>query len=290
MKWIKWIVLGVLVLLIGTALAVWLNLNSIVRRTVQSQTQASLNLETSVGGANVSLLGGSLGLSNVQIGSPKGFAAPRMFTLGGTSVDVSYGELRKDPIRIDQIVIDRPNLVVEQKDGKFNFKVLMDQQSSQPSDGEPIKLIIGRLDVKDAQVALRPGIPGLGQEIAIPIPSFTLSNVGSGEGAENGAAIKQVVMLMVTTMASKAAESDKLPRELQLLLKGNVEELARDIARQYGDKAIAELKKQLPGDVGNVVGGVLDAAKSGKDPGKAVEEGLKGLLDPKKEKPTTRSR
>lgn len=284
MKWIKWIVVGVVLLVIGGLLIVWLNINGIVRRTVQSQATASLNLDTTVGGARVSLLGGSVGLSDLQIASPKGFEAPRMFSLGGTSVAVRYAELRKDPVRIDQIVIDRPRLVIEQKDGKFNFKVLMDQQSSQPASGEPLKLVINQLHVKDAQVALRPGIPGLGSEIAIPIPSFTVSDVGSGDGAQNGAAVKEVVMLLVTTMAAKAAESDKLPPEVQLLLKGDVEQLAKDMAAKYGGKAMQELTKNLPPEIGNVVGGVLDATKSGKDPGKAVEEGLKGLLGPKDKK------
>ncbi len=287
MKWIKWIVLGVVVVLIGGILVVWLNLNGIVRRTVQSQATASLNLATTVGGARVSLLGGSVGLKDVQIASPQGFDAPRMFTLGGTSVDVSYGELRKDPIKIDQIVIDKPHLVIEQKGGKFNFKALMDQQSSAPSEGEPLKLIIKQVQVKDAQVALRPGIPGLNNEIAIPIPSFTVDDIGSGEGAQNGAAVKEIVMLLVTTMASKAADSDKLPPEVQLLLKGNVEQLAKDMATKYAGKAIQDLTKNLSPEVGNVVGGMLDATKSGKDPGKAVEEGLKGLLGGKKDKPAT---
>jgi hypothetical protein len=288
MKWIKWVVLAVAVFLIGGFFIVWLNLNGIVRRTVQSEATASLNLQTTVGGANVSLLGGSLGLSDVQISSPKGFDAPRMFTLGGTSVDVTYGELRKDPVHIDEIVIDRPHLVIEQKDGKFNFKVLMDEQSQTPSDGEPLRLIIDKLEVKDASVALRPGIPGLASELAIPIPSFTVNNIGSGEGAQNGAAIKEVVMLTVTTMAAKAAESDKLPPEVQMLLKGDVEQLAKDLAAKYGGKAIEDLKKHLPPEVGDALGGVLDATREGKDPGKAIEQGLKGLLNKdSKDQPTT---
>lgn len=292
LKWIKWVILGVVVLVIGGLLIFWVNLNSIVRRTVQSQATASLNLETTVGGANVSLLGGSLGLSNVQVASPQGFDAPRMFTLVGTSVDVTYGELRKDPVRIDQIVINKPNLVIEQKEGKFNFKVLMDQQSSEPSDAEPLKLIIDEFQVNDAQVALRPGIPGLNNEIAIPIPSFTLSDIGTADDAQNGAAIKEVVMLLVTTMAGKASESDKLPPEVQLLLKGDVEQLAKDMAVKYGGKAIEDLKKNLPPEIGGVVGGVLDASKEGKDPGKAIEQGLRGLIDSqgKKQTPTTQPR
>ena len=292
MKYLKWILIGIVAVVVIGLVAVYINLNSIVRRTVQSQATASLNLQTTVGGANVSPFSGSLALSDVKVDSPQGFEAADMFTLGGTKVDVTYGELRKDPITIDHIVIDKPSLVVEQKGGKFNFKVLMDQQSKQPTEGgEPMKLIIKDLQVKDANVVLRPGIPGLSNEINIPIPTFQLQSIGSGEGAKNGAAIKEVVMLVVTTMASKAAESDKLPPEVQLLLKGNVESVAREMATKYGEKALKDLTKNLPPEVGGAVGSVLDATKTGKDPGKAVEEGLRGLLDKKgKDKPTTQPR
>ena len=280
-KSIKWIALGVVAVVVIAVVIVYFNLSGIVRRTVETQASASLNVPTKVGGASVSLFGGSLGLNEIQVSSPQGFSAPQMFALNDLDVDVSYGNLRKDPITIDQIVIDKPKLVIEQSGGKFNFKALMDQQPKQPDDGaEPMKVIIQDLQVKDAAVTLRPGIPGLSEEINIPIPSFELKQIGTGEGANNGAAVKEVVMLLVTTMAGKASESDKLPPEVQLLLKGDVESLARDVAAKYGEKALGELKKNLPPEVGNVVGGVLDATKQGKDPGKAVEEGLKGLLKP----------
>jgi hypothetical protein len=89
-------------------------------------------------------------------------------------------------------------------------------------------------------------------------------------------------------MAAKAAESDKLPPEVQMLLKGDVEQLAKDLAAKYGGKAIEDLKKHLPPEVGDALGGVLDATREGKDPGKAIEQGLKGLLNKdSKDQPTT---
>jgi hypothetical protein len=285
MKWIKWAILGVIVLVISGALIVWANLNGIVRRTVQTQASASLNLPTTVGGARVSLLGGNVSLSDVQIASPQGYAAPHMFTLGGTSVGASWGGLRSDPVLIDRITINRPWLVIEQRDGRFNLQVLMDLVEQMPPDDDPLRLIINELTVSDAQVALRPGIPGLAQEIAIPIPSFTVHNIGTDDDAQNGAAIKEVTMLLVTTMAAKAAESDQLPPEVQLLLKGNVAELARDMANEYGGKALEELKRNLPPEVGGAVGDLLDATRTGEDPKKAIEQRLGGLLGRDRDRP-----
>ena len=73
---------------------VYARLNGIVERTVETQATKQLNLDTQLSGASVSLFGGNLKLNDLQIASPQGFAAPRMFTLGQADVSVKLGELR----------------------------------------------------------------------------------------------------------------------------------------------------------------------------------------------------
>src|SRR5204862_5469499 len=131
----------------------------------QSQATQQLGVQTTLGGASVSIFGGNLGLKELEISSPQGFSAPRIFTLGGTDVDVSLGQLRKDPVHVQSVSIRQPMLVIEQSNGKFNFKALMDQmpqgpqQTDKTPDGkEPLKLIIDTLSVNDAQVVVKPGI------------------------------------------------------------------------------------------------------------------------------------
>ena len=209
-----------------------------------------------------SVLGGMVSLSDLKVGSPQGFDAPQMFALGGASVDVSYGELRKEPIHIDEVVIDAPHLVIEQKDGKFNFQTLMQQDSKPPGEGEPIKLVVNSLKVNNSQVTLRPGIPGLENEIQIPIPSFDLKNVGSGEGAaerrrhqaggDAGGDDDGVQGRRIRQAAARSAA----------LLKGNVEEVAKELATKYGEKVLADIVKDLPPEIGGAVGDVL----KGEDP------------------------
>jgi len=272
MKLWKWLILAVFGLIFVVALVVYFSLNGIVRSTVQKQATSSLNLDTSVGGANVSLVGTSLRLNDVQIASPQGFSAPKMFTLDGLHVDVSLGQLRQDPIHVAAIEIKKPTLVIEQSGGKFNFQALMSQDSKAPPDNkEPIKLIIDDLTVSDSKVILRPGIPGVAQEIPVSIPSLEMKGVGSGEGNQNGAAIKEVVMDVITAMSQKASDSDQLPPEVRQLLKLNVSEITAQLKGQVAEqigKMTGDLTKKLPGDLG-------------KDASKTIEQGIGGLLGDK---------
>lgn len=293
MKILKWVVLAVVLLLIVGGLVLYFSLNGIVRSTVQKQTQNQLKVDTQLGSAKVSLFGGSLSLNDFALGSPKGFAAPRLFQLGQASVDVSYGQLRDDPIRIKNVTIQRPVLTIEQTNGQVNIKSLLDQlpPAAQPAgEQKQIRLIIDQLSIANPQVVLRPGIPGLQEQIVIPMQGITLQGVGTGEGNQNGAAIQQVVMEVIGAMADAAAKSDKVPAELRALITLDPSQLASKLGETAGkemQKVQQQLQKQLPAPATQAIGDVLQKATGQQDPGKAVEKGLGGLMGGLGKKPTT---
>jgi len=280
---IRIVLIAVPVLLVVAVVVVLFSLNSIIRSTVQTQATASLNVPTTLGGASVSLLGGSLGLSELAVGSPKGFQAAHILTLGRVGLDVNYGQLTKDPVRVREISLDRPVLVVEQAGGKFNFKALIDQLPRDPDTqgdgkrdkGEPIRLIVDTVTITGASVSLRPGIPGLAGSIDVPLPAMTLQNIGTADGAQNGVAIKELTLQVITAMVAKAAESDKVPPEIRQLLTLDLKQVAgrvgAELKKQFGDLAEDPLK---------AAGEILKDPDSLKEKGKKPEEGLKGIFPP----------
>jgi len=285
-KTLKWIALSVVLLIVVVVGIVWFYLNSIVKHSVETQATASLNLPTTLGGANVSLLGGKVGLNDLQIASPPGFTADRMFKLGGVSVAVNYSDLKQQPIRVTSINIEKPQLVIEQKGGKFNFQALMDQESKAPpaDQGEPIKLIINQLAVSGAEVIIRPGIPGLDKDITIPIPRLELKNIGTADGNQNGVAIKEVVGEVVTALTAEASKSDLLPPEVRQLLNLNIAQVAQQLSGEFNKQLGA-----ISGDVSKALGDITkDPSKAGeslknvqenvKDAGKDLQKNLGGLL------------
>ena len=291
-KYIKWIVLAVVVVVIAGLGIVWANLNSIVRRTVERQATSSLDLQTTLGGANVSLLGGSVSLKDLNIASPPGYKAVPMFSLGQAGVNVALSDLRGDPVHIKHITIDSPHVVIEANGTKLNFQAVMEQQSKTPTDPKtgstepPMKVVIDQLDVTGVQVALRPGlkIPNVKDEYVITLPTIGLKNIGNDDNAQNGVAIKEVVALLLTTFAEKAAESDQLPPELKQLLSMNIDQVKAQLTNRLKDEVSKQLDK-----VGGSVGKQLDGALKDPDTGKALEKGIGDLMGgrDKKKKPST---
>jgi hypothetical protein len=300
----KWVLLVLLLIVLGGGAFLYINLNRIVRATVEKQSAASLNVPTTLGGANVSLFGGDVSLSDFTVGSPAGFDADRMLSLGEVNVTSSISDLRSDPVRMETIEIVRPRMVIEMKGKEFNVKKFIDSlpqdDPTPPEEEKPMKLIIDKLKVTGAEVVFRPdpsvlsAIPGLDvsklnikSEYNLQIPPLELNNIGTAEGAQNGAAIKDVATLLVTQLAAKAAESEQIPPELRGLLSGNVSDminaakakLGEEVNKQVG-KITADLKEKIGGELGESVGQILsDPNKLKQDPGKAIQEGLGGLIN-----------
>jgi len=279
MKLVKWIALAVVLVLIVVGVVVYLNLNRIVRVTVERQSTQQLTVPTTVGGARVSIFGGSVGLDDFRVSSPKGFDAEHMFTLQDVNVDVRLRELRQDPVHIRSIAIRGPVLVVEQRGTEFNFKTLMDQMPDHPQTEEPpLRLLIDNLTITDTAVIIRSNLPGLPPEMTVKVPSIALQNIGTGEGAANGAAVKDVVMLLVTTLVGEAYQSDLIPPELRKLLESDLRQVAADLVTQQIGQVTEQLREKLPGEIGETIGGMLEDPELRRDPGKAIERGVEGLI------------
>jgi hypothetical protein len=262
-------------LLVIAGLVVWLNLDRIVKRTVETEGSSSLKLSTTLNRAHLSLLGGKLHLNRLDIASPKGFSAPQMLEAGDIDLAVKYGELRKDPIHVQSLTVKQPKLVIEQSNGALNFRTAMDRMPpSRPSE-KPTKLVIDELKVEDAQVVIHPGLPGVQQEITVPVPSITLKDVGSGHGSQNGAAIKDVAMVVIAALAGHAAQSGAIPAQLRGLLQLNVGQ----VAGKLGAEAQKQIAAAIPGELGNRLSKVAaDPEALAKDPSKALQGEVSGVL------------
>ncbi|HEV8603814.1 MAG TPA: hypothetical protein VGQ99_00525 [Tepidisphaeraceae bacterium] len=272
MRLFRRIALAVVLLLIIALGIVYFNLSRIIKHTIEVQSTDSLNLQTQLGGAHLAIFGGSLSLDDLQIASPSGFSSPRILQLDKGAVQVSYGQLRSDPIHITSLTLHKPSIVVEQANGKFNFQAVMDQIPKPDPASKEIRLIIDQLKIQDATVILRPGLPGLSQEIKVNIPTLELHDVGAGEGNKNGAAFKDVALLVITSLAEKGGDMSNIDA-----LKSQLSTAAKNVQQQ----AKTEINKQLQGVQEKLKGTPLENA--GKDLSKDLNNALGGT-DKKKDK------
>jgi uncharacterized protein involved in outer membrane biogenesis len=273
MRLFRLIALAVVALIIIALVIVYFNLNRIIKRTIEVQSTDSLNLQTQLGSARLAIFGGNFSMNDLQIASPSGFTAPRILQLEKGAVNVSYGQLRSDPVHIANLTLKKPIIYVEQANGKFNFQAVMDQIPRSDPNAKPIKVIIDHLKIEDATVVLRPGLPGLSQEIKVNVPTLEMHDVGSGEGNKNGAAIKDVALLVITSLAEKGGDMSNIDA-----LKSQLSNAAKNVQQQ----AKAAVTKQLEGVQEKLKGAGLDNVS--KDLSGSLDKALGGSSDGEKKK------
>ena len=125
----------VLVLLLGGAAwyFVTYRMDAMIEQRIETAASTSLGTRVSVGTVKTDIKGGALTISNVTVANPPGFNNPNAFSLNGIEAALDYKTLD-----IKRVVIDKPDIVIEERGGRTNFDQMMQaleqQQSEPPAD------------------------------------------------------------------------------------------------------------------------------------------------------------
>src|SRR5512135_1837253 len=113
-----------LVLLIGVLVVVW-SLDSIVKGMVEHYGSAATKVAVHANSVAVSILGGSVSINDLTVANPTGFSAADVFRLGKVQVQVELGTIRSNPLVIDAITIEAPEVYFElDQNGESNVDII----------------------------------------------------------------------------------------------------------------------------------------------------------------------
>ena len=117
--------LGVLLgLAVVVALVVWyfvsFKMDATIERTIEKHASASLGTLVSVGSVESDIKGGSLSISNITIANPPGYKNKNAFSLNDIEAAIDYANFD-----IKRIVINKPEIVIEEMGGKTNFDQML---------------------------------------------------------------------------------------------------------------------------------------------------------------------
>jgi hypothetical protein len=282
-KLLKWLVILVVVLVVVAVGAAYVLIDHACKTIVEKEGTAQLHVPTTVGSVSLGLISGSVGIKNFALGSPVGFTAPQMFSVGGLTVKTTgTRHLLDKPLHVTEILVDSPTMVVEQKGTQLNFKAMMDglpsggTSSPATADQNPTRLVIDTLTINTPVVTIQPdpagtvsGLAGGGKgalgavmkaasgaadkELAnklkpmtVQLQSLTLKNIGNADGKMKGVEIKDVATAVIQAMVAEAAKQHNLPLD-PALLSGNLD----------------SVKSKLGGGAGQMLNGLLGGNKGG---------------------------
>lgn len=225
------VVLLVLALIIG--IGVWyfvsFRLDSMIETRIEQAGTQSFGSRVSVGSVKTSIRDGSLAISNVTVANPPGYRNPTAFSLNNIEAAVDYGS--RD---IKRLVIDNPEIVIEELGGRTNFDQLLSElenMESEPGDagGDEPQIVIRHFRMNQSRAAFESA--SLDRYSNVEVDAVELNDL-RGTPTEVARIIAREVVSEITSEATTE------------LLKAQAGKKLEDVDRKVRDK----LKELLGGE------------------------------------------
>jgi hypothetical protein len=233
-------------------------------RAVQTAAERAgtkvLNVPVKVGKADVSLLAGALGLQNVQVANPAGYAGPSLLTLQRADATADTGSLLSRQVHIKDMKLHGVEIFIEQRGARNNLYEVI-QPLREPREPTGKRLLVDSLEI--TEVTVHVGLSGLPAQT--PTAQFTLApirmtDLGRDGKMDTAVLITKIVLAIAAGVAQQG--HDILPPDTV----GEITSLL--------DKAF---------DIGRIIlRPQSDDQKSNGDSGKSITDGLRDLLGGKK--------
>jgi len=268
-KILRIVLLAVLVLVVCVVVLISVFGNSALKTGIETAASKTLKVGVSIDDLDFSILGGKVGFENLVIDNPPGYQHDKLLEVGKARIAVSIGSLLKDTVNIKEIMFDGVNVVIEQKGLSNNLqdiiKALPKGESAEPEEAEEPekpakKLHIDNLEISNVTVKakLLP-VPGKADTVTLKLNPIKMTDLGSDEKMDVAKLTGKILLAIATGVAEQGA--GLLPESMTDGMKD-----ALSKATELGKTAAEEGKKIL---------------EEGKDAGKDIIEGFKGLLKPK---------
>ncbi len=284
MKWIKKIVVLLIVVIVAVAVIGYVAIDKIAKAGIEQGGTYAMGVETKLNRIHVGLLSASVSLNGLTVANPEGFKSEYFMTLGDGSVEVSLGSLMGDKVEVPLLTLNHINLALEKDKGKANYQVILDHlaevsgpRDEPAEDTEGKKFVIKELVITDVKVKAE--VIG-GVSVPITIPEIRLTDIGSD--SDKGVLLKDLSGIILTAILTTVVEQagDILPGGIGEGLQGGLASVG-DLG-DFGMRVVGDVTSQASEMVGEAAEKLEEKAKVAKEEvGKTVDKlkaGLGGFL------------
>lgn len=284
----KKIAMGLGVIVVVIAVGIYYaatNADKMVKAAIESNGSRVTQVAVALDAVDLSLQEMKAGLRGLTVANPPGFKTPRAVSLGEISVDI--GDISRDMIVIDEIMVRAPEITYEIGSGGSNIAAIQENvdnfmkvaqggtgggdSSASSSGGESAgpKVVINNLYIQDGSVNVSASLMQ-GKTLTTALPNIHLTDIGKDSGGATPAEVVDQVIAAITKHSGSAASS----LDLSKLGLENISGKAAEMGKAAGDAA-KKAMEGAAGSAGSAGGAAGDAAK------KAVDDatsGIKGLF------------
>lgn len=241
------ILVGLAVAGLLALVAVFLSLNSIVKRGITAFGPEVIKASIQLDSVSISAFSGGGEIRGLVVGNPEGFKTPNAVKLGTASLQVKPASLLSDKIVVQSVHADGAEITFEgDLSGSNLSKIqanvdayvasLLGPAGKEGKKGGPgKKLQVDEFVISNAKINLSMTMLG-GKSATIPLPEIKLTNLGQGPDGITPAEVIKVVMkeVMSKTTTAIIGALGSLDKGVTGAAKGTVD-AAKGVTKGIGD-------------------------------------------------------
>ena len=232
-KKLKWILLALVLMVVIVIGGVFFYADRLTKIAVETAGSQALGVTTTLEKAKLSLLGGSVSLTGLQVDNPEGYQTDFLLKMGKGTTKVDLGSVTSDTIQVEIIRLENLEMTIEQKGLESNLGQILKNieeytktDKPKPENETGKKIAFQRIEIIKpiARVKLLP-IPGQVEVIPIELGDITLENISEDrDKAELTVVVIQKIMVSLAEAVLKSGT--ELPGDLIVALGESVEAVA----------------------------------------------------------------
>jgi hypothetical protein len=233
-KWIIRIVIGGVVVLLAVLAIIYFNLNTLVKKGVETVGPNITKTPVKLEAANISPFSGSGELKGFVVGNPSGYKSPSAISVGSIKVSLVISSAFSDVVTINSVNVQSPEITFEGGLTGNNLKAILDNLNAagggeKPGEKAPPEQGGQKYKVKDFVVdgaKVHINITALtSKTVTVTLPSLHLQNIGTDSGGVTAAELSRQVIKPLLASVMKAVT------ENASALGGQLKDIGKDIAK-----------------------------------------------------------
>ena len=265
-KVLKFGFLGTLIIIVVIVLLGWMIGENAVKVGAESAATKTLGVGVDIGDIDINIFKGQLGIQGLEVRNPDGYELKNLLELDKGKIKVSLKSLMQETVKIEEFKLDGIRLVLEQKGLTNNLRDILNNLKKSAAEPKPAEqdqkkgknLEIAELEITNVKVIVKLiPIPGQNQTVDLELGPIKMQNLGTDKKMDTGVLASKILIAITEGIAKEGAGI--LPADMV----GGFSD-----ALEAGSAVVEKGKKLI---------------ESGKETGKEIAEGLKGIFKKKKE-------
>ena len=203
----------VIVFIVGLVVLVGLFGGKAMRVGIEVGATQALKVPVTVGGADLSIFGGSAGIQELVVANPAGYEN-NMLEMGNAKIDLQLGSVLSDTIKIEEILLEKVTVTLEQKGLTNNIQEVLDGMSKPTEEPEPEEekeeeqagknLLIKKLRISEVAVKIKL-LPGAADKttLTMKLAPIEMEDLGSEDKMDIAVLSSKILLAIVNGIAKQ---------------------------------------------------------------------------------------